>query len=696
MTVNPDLSVVVSFAAQLRHAGVEHVCISPGSRSTPLAAACAREPDLRVWILLDERSAGFFAVGLARMTKRPVALVCTSGTAAANYLPAVMEARQSRVPLLIVTADRPPELRGVGSNQTVDQVKLYGSFVKWQADMPTPDGAANLDEQARTAVFRALSAAVAEPAGPVHMNWPFREPLLPPLASSAFPTAAGSESGGARVGNALAAGSRPNTAELAVSQPSSPPGRQSPPQHQQSQPRQPSPPGRQPFVRVWRGVRRLADGDLQALALELSITARGLIVCGPQDDQRLAQSLRSLAEALQYPLLADPLSQARSADGRMSMVVDSYDVMLRNRQRMGANLREALRPEVILRFGQTPTSKVLGSYLSDHRGVRQIVADDTENWQDPFFCATDVLICDAIDLVVRLTAAVEQRTGSVFAQGWLEADASVAAARSRQVMAIPTEFALTAGMKSVGGTATTATVGAPFAIDRNPSRQESANPSASSLLSTPSPSSTPLHLPEEPLFEGRLFVELAHLLPEGSVLFAGNSMPVRDLDSFFPKGERPLQIMANRGVSGIDGVVSTALGTAAGAAESGRKVVLVIGDVSFQHDAGGLLAARQYGLDLTVILVHNDGGGIFSFLPQSTQEDVFPYFSTPHGLDFEPLVRMYGGTHARIANWSEFRASVAQSLRSPGLHVLEVRTDRDMNAAWHQLIFDACSGELPT
>ncbi|MHB1628301.1 MAG: 2-succinyl-5-enolpyruvyl-6-hydroxy-3-cyclohexene-1-carboxylic-acid synthase [Bacilli bacterium] len=674
MTVNPYLSVVVSFVAQLRDAGVEHVCISPGSRSTPLAAACAREPDLRTWILLDERSAGFFAVGLARMTKRPVALVCTSGTAAANYLPAVMEARQSRVPLLIVTADRPPELRGVGSNQTVDQVKLYGSFVKWQADMPTPDGAANLDEQARTAVFRAVAAAVAEPAGPVHMNWPFREPLLPPLAIRAFPSAA-------------------------VSQPSSPPGRQSPPQHQQSQPRQPSPPvGRQPFVRVRRGVRRFADGDLEALARDLTGAARGLIVCGPQDDQRLARSLRLLAEALQYPLLADPLSQARAADGRASMVVDSYDVMLRNRQRMGANLREALRPEVILRFGQTPTSKVLGSYLADHRGARQIVVDDTENWQDPFFCATDVLICDAVDLVVRLAAAVEQRPGSAFARDWLEADASVAAARSGQVMAVPKEFASSASAARTDGAADTAAVGSPFAIDGSQSRPESADPSASSWLSTASPSSTPSappHLPEEPLFEGRLFVELAHLLPEGSVLFAGNSMPVRDLDSFFPKGGRPLQIMANRGASGIDGVVSTALGVAAGAAESGRKVVLVIGDVSFQHDAGGLLAARQYALDLTVILVHNDGGGIFSFLPQSTPEDVFPYFSTPHGLDFEPLVRMYGGTHARIAHWSDFRESVAQSLRLPGLHVLEVRTDRETNAAWHQLIFDACSGVLP-
>ncbi len=650
MTVNPDLSVVVSFVSQLRHAGVEHVCISPGSRSTPLTAACVREPALRTWSLLDERSAGFFAVGLARMTKRPVALICTSGTAAANYFPAVMEARQSRVPLLIVTADRPPELRGVGSNQTVDQVKLYGSYVKWQADMPTPDGGAMLDEQAKSAVFRAVSEATAEPAGPVHINWPFREPLLPPKGSNTSRAATEPEMADEPVHEPIVQATQSSTAAPLLARP-----------------------GGRPFVRLRRGIRRLDDSDLRALADDLFQMARGLIVCGPQDDPRLALALRSLAEALQYPLLADPLSQARAAEGRESMVVDAYDVLLRNRRKLHADIWETLRPEVVLRFGQTPTSKVLGSYLSEHRGVRQIVVDDAENWQDPFFCATDVFSCDAVDFAVRLAAAVEQRTESVFARGWLQSNASVAATLLMQTMAVSPEFAAAVGANS--------TASAPRAKGAGQDHQ-----------GTPS---SP-NLPEEPLFEGRIFVELAQLLPEGCVLFAGNSMPVRDLDSFFPKGERALRVMANRGVSGIDGVVSTALGTAVGAAALGRRVVLVIGDVSFYHDANGLLAARQYGLDLTIILVHNDGGGIFSFLPQSTQDDVFPYFSTPHGLDFEPIVRMYGGAYTRIANWVQFRHSVAQSLGSSGLHVLEVRTNRETNAVWHQRIFDACSGVLTT
>ncbi len=649
MIVNPDLSVVVSFVSQLRHAGVEHVCISPGSRSTPLTAACVREPALRTWSLLDERSAGFFAVGLARMTKRPVALICTSGTAAANYFPAVMEARQSRVPLLIVTADRPPELRGVGSNQTVDQVKLYGSYVKWQADMPTPDGAAMLDEQARTAVFRAVSEAAAEPAGPVHINWPFREPLLPPDGLNTSLAAREPEMTDAPVYESMVQATQSSTAAPPIARP-----------------------GGRPFVRFRRGVRRLDDSDLNALADDLFHMARGLIVCGPQDDPRLALALRSLAEALQYPLLADPLSQARAAEGRGSMVVDAYDVMLRDRRKLHADIWETLRPDVVLRFGQTPTSKVLGAYLSDYRGVRQIVVDDAENWQDPFFCATDVFNCDAVDFAVRLAAAVEHRTESVFARGWLQSNASVAATLLGQTMAVPPEF--------------------PSAVGRNSAASASREKGAGHEQGT---QSSP-NLPEEPLFEGRIFVELAQLLPEGCVLFAGNSMPVRDLDSFFPKGERSLHIMANRGVSGIDGVVSTALGTAVGAAAHGRRVVLVIGDVSFYHDANGLLAARQYGLDLTIILVHNDGGGIFSFLPQSTQDDVFSYFSTPHGLDFEPIVRMYGGAHTRIANWAHFRQSVAQSLGSSGLHVLEVRTHRETNAMWHQRIFDACSGVLTT
>lgn len=624
MTVNPDLSVVVSFVGQLRHAGVRHVCISPGSRSTPLTAACVREPALRTWLLLDERSAGFFAVGLARMTKQPVVLVCTSGTAAANYFPAVMEARQSRVPLLIVTADRPPELRGVGSNQTVDQVKLYGAYVKWQTDMPTPDGGALLDEQSRTAVFRATAAALAEPAGPVHINWPFREPLLPPVAVADRVAATGSEAEDGSLIDGIVDTGRPDAATSSLPLP-----------------------GGQPFVRVRRGVRSLPDSDLRALADELSGRERGLLVCGPQDDPRLAESLRLLADALRYPLLADPLSQARTVSGNATLVIDTYDVMLRAWHRAGADSREALRPEVVLRFGQTPTSKALGSFLSQHRNARQIVVDESENWQDPFFCATDVLACDAVDLVNRLVATVRQRAGSGFAQSWLAADASVAATRSSQLLTIPFDAASTTGA-----------------------------------------------VREEAMFEGRLFVELAQLLPADAVLFVGNSMPVRDLDSFFPKGERPLHILANRGVSGIDGVASTALGVAAGAAERGRKAVLVIGDVSFYHDANGLLAARQYGLDLTIILVHNDGGGIFSLLPQAQEDDVFPYFTTPHGLDFEPLVRMYGGVHTRIENWSHFKEAVTQSLRSPGLRVLEIRSNKEINAAWHQRIFDVCTEAL--
>lgn len=566
MPENMGLQAVTAFVDELWRAGVKHVCISPGSRSTPLTMSVVRDGRFRIWSLLDERSAGFFAVGLARKGRTPVALICTSGTATGNYLPALMEAKASRVPLVVLTADRPPELHHVGSNQTVDQGKLYGSFVKWSVEMPVPNTSETVMRHARAAAWRAVSCAEMVPAGPVHVNWPFREPLIPP--ASVNPPAEGLDE---RIHQVFGADLQPS------------------------------------------------NHAVQTLSTLLSSAERGMIVCGPMDRPDFAEAVGLLARKWNVPLLADALSQVRCGEHDTTHVIDTYDLMLRV-----PAFADGLKPDVILRFGQVPTSKVLGQYLSQQTQARQVVVDEDEVWRDPFFTATDVVHCNPIRLCERLLDQVETQTTLDWTSLWLEGNQ-----RSRAVV--------------------------------------------QNILANPA------------WFEGRVIVELNHLLPTGATLFAGNSMPVRDVDSFFLAKAENIHLLSNRGVSGIDGVVSTALGVSG---ESQEPVVLVIGDISFYHDLNGLLAAFRHGLNLLIVLIHNDGGGIFSFLPQAAHSDTFPHFQTSHGIDFRQTVEMYHGHFVRVESWMEFQTAVDEALQRPGVSVLELRTDGEENVQLHRAVFE--------
>lgn len=579
MVENRDLQAVTAFVEELWEAGVRHVCISPGSRSTPLTMSIARDERFQAWSLLDERSAGFFALGLARQSGTPVALVCTSGTATGNYLPALMEARESRVPLLVLTADRPPELHHVGSNQTVDQLKLYGSFAKWFVEMPLPDATEVIVRHARTVAWRAATCALAAPAGPVHINWPFREPLIPPLNEHWTAT--------------------------------------------QTQP--------EPILRhVFDATLEPSAEALSVISSLLSGAKRGLIVCGPMANEDFPQAVSNLASLWNVPIFADPLSQVRCGIHDVSHVVDTYDVWLRN-----PHVADTVQPDVILRFGQTPTSKVLCQYLSKQTQARQVVVDEVESWRDPFFSATDVVRANPALFCHRLSERLLERLTTT-------GTAPVAAAGS----ATWTKFWL-AGNRRLQSV-------------------------VQSILQ------------DSDWFEGRVFVELNELLPPGATLFAGNSMPVRDLDSFFATREAAVQILANRGASGIDGVVSTALGVSAVAQ---GPVVLVIGDISFYHDLNGLLAATRHNLNLLIILIHNDGGGIFSFLPQAAHPDTFSHFQTSHGIDFRQAVEMYRGSFERVEDWAAFREAVSSGMRRKGISVVELRTDGEANVSLHRTVF---------
>lgn len=558
---------VSAFVDEMAHAGVRHVCACPGSRSTPLALAVARHPGLRLWMHLDERSCAYFGLGLAKALREPVALLCTSGTAAANFLPAVVEACHARVPLVALTADRPHELRDCGAPQSVDQVGLYGPHAKWFADLPEPQATPEAVRYLRTMAARAVATARRSPPGPVHLNCPFREPLVP------IPVAAPLELRG-----------RPNA---------------------------------RPYVAAAAGRRALPPEDVADLARQLDVMTNGVIVCGPQDAPGLAEPLAFVADLLGYPVLADPLSGLRRGDHDRDLVLDAYDAFLRDDA-----LAARLAPDVVLRFGPMPTSRPLLLYVQRHADRRQVVVDD-DGWKDPTQLASDVLQADGPWLCEAL--ADELRIPAGHDPDWL------GAWRAADRLAREAIRAKLDGM--------------------------------------------------EELFEGKVFAELATLLPAGSLLFAGNSMPVRDLDTFFPKDGPPLRLVGNRGASGIDGVISTALGAAASGT---RPVVLVLGDLSFYHDANGLLAARRFGLDATIVLMNNDGGGIFSFLPQVAYPDHFEaLFGTPHGLDFRPLAEAYGADYTRVASWDEFRRAVSRGIEGGGLTVVEVPTDRARNVALH-------------
>lgn len=568
-----NAAVARALAQELARCGLRDCCVAPGSRSTPLVLALGDEPSIRLWTVTDERAGGFFALGMARALDRPVAMLCTSGTAAANLLPAAAEAALSEVPLLLLTADRPPELRDCRAPQTIDQVGIYGSHVRWSVDLPAPAPGLDLDSHYRMAACRAMAVAMGSPAGPVHVNAPFRDPLMVEPHGEAATEDRGRESG-------------------------------------------------EPWTTVHRP--SVASDGATVAALATSCTARhGLVVCGAgtaRDDEE-AQAVCELAAQLGWPVLADPLSGLRFGGHDKSGLIDAYDVLLRSER-----FRAAHRPDSVLRLGRLPASRALTAFLSELSTARQIVVASAGTWPDPTHRASDLVHAEPVSLVRQLAAAARPSGSTAWREAWIRANAS-----AREVLAQRVAAAL----------------------------EES-----------------------DTSWEGAIPAALLACLPIGGLLQAGNSMPIRDLDTFGGVLDRRIDIVANRGTNGIDGVLSTALGAAA---SSTRRVALLIGDLSFLHDIGGLQIAARHGLDLLVIVVNNDGGGIFSFLPQSRLGERFDeWFATPHGLDLEPAVRMCRGQWRRVSRGRDLAQTLAQSTGERGLTVVEVSSDRARNVEQHR------------
>jgi 2-succinyl-5-enolpyruvyl-6-hydroxy-3-cyclohexene-1-carboxylate synthase len=596
---NPTYAFVCAFVDELQRAGIRNVVICPGSRSTPLALAFAAQPGIRTWMHADERSAAYFGLGMAKQLRQPVALLCTSGTAAANFFPAVVEAKLTHVPLLVLTADRPHELRDNGAPQSIDQNRLYGTYVKWFVEVALPEATNAALRYIRTIADRAAALTQAIPAGPVHLNFPFREPLTPePIPDQSLPPVA------------------------------------------------------QRDLVAWQGrldnatyveVREVPQGaptstTIAHLIDKVRVAQRGLIIVGPNDDPTLTETFVRLAHRLGYPILADPLSQLRCGVHDQALVLSSYDAFLRI-----DSFIESVSPELILRFGAMPTSKPLLLYLKHYPTCPLVVIDGHAGWEEPTQLASELFHTNPGAFCQSLLTALEQHNGSEdkqpsVPQAWLT---------TWQVADKVTRQALQAAIQDF-----------------------------------------------DELFEGRVFTELTNLLPDSTMLYVGNSMPVRDLDTFFWGSEHRIRIMGNRGANGIDGVVSSALGASAGTGQY-EAAVLVLGDLSFYHDLNGLLATRLHQLNLTIVLINNDGGGIFSFLPQAAYPEHFEQlFGTPTGLDFRPVVQMYGGQFQKVDTWEQFRKAVNRGLNTGGLHVIEVPTERPGNVKMHRQLWEAVGKAL--
>lgn len=537
--------------------GLRYVILSPGSRSTPLAMAFAARKGIEAIPVLDERSAGFFALGLARRTGRPVAVVCTSGTAAANYHPAVIEAAESGLSLLVLTADRPPEMRECSSGQTIDQVKLYGHYPRWQVELPVPEATETGLRSIRQTMVQAWRRTLDPVAGPVHVNIPYRDPLEP---TEEVP-------GGIRC-DCL----EPADGFFA---------------HLKT---------RIPVARSARLPRNWQRG-------------KGLLIDGPgvvRDSEAHAVAVLDLARGLGWPILVDGVSTVRQAASNRDPVVAGYEVILRDPE---ARIR--FRPERIICFGPLPTSKLLRGWLRDS-GAPLLFVDPGDRNLDPGHGASIALRCEASQL--RWTGT-GQSPDAAWLSDWLDHERRIRRRVTRDLKAAAFPF------------------------------------------------------------EGSIVRTVGQTLRRGTQVFAANSMAIRNVEFFWPIG-RGHRFACNRGANGIDGTLSTAIGLAHG----GPPTWLLTGDLALLHDTNGFLSTPHFSGSLTILLINNEGGGIFEHLPVSAFDPPFEaFFAMPQSVDFRALARVHGVGYEQIRSVDALVAA-ARTRPEPGIRILEIRTDRKRDA----------------
>lgn len=585
---NTNLVWTSILAETLHLLGVKTAIICPGSRSAPLAVAFANHAEIEAIPALDERSAAFFALGIARQSKQPVVLICTSGTAGANFYPAIIEARESRVPLLVLTADRPPELRDCNAGQAIDQQKLYGSYPNWQTELALPSLEISLLHYLRQTTIHAWERSLYPEPGPVHLNLPFRDPLAPipqPEAQS--------------LAESL------DLTDFFASLTSSSP--------------LPAP----PLFDKSKALRYLTSPA--SLPPPLPLPEHGLIIAGPAQPvlpDQYCRAIAHLSKSLGYPVLAEGISPLRNYVNLNLNLISTYDLILRN-----PIVADKLVPEIVIRIGEMPTSKQLRTWLTTTQPPQLIVDPDGRNL-DPLHGKTTHL-----RLTVEAFAhSIPRHTkpSTAYLDRWRMAEAQ--ARRMLDKTMAETEF----------------------------------------------------------LFECKVAWLLSKVLPAGTPLFISSSMPVRDVEFFWSPNNFKIKPFFNRGANGIDGSLSTALGIA----HRQQSSVMLTGDLALLHDTNGFLLRSQFAGHLTIVLIDNNGGGIFEMLPISQFEPPFEtFFATPQSVNFAQLCTTYGIEHELITSWQQLERRL-KHLPDKGIRVLEIRTGRKADALWRQNNLEAFAANI--
>ena len=556
---------------ELVRCGVDFFCVAPGSRSTPLVAALAANDKAQSLVHFDERGTAFAALGYARATGRPAAWITTSGTAVANGLPAVVEASTDGVPMILLTADRPPELRQTGANQTIDQPDIFGDYVRWRFDLPAPDPTID-PAMVLTTVDQAAYRARRSPHGPVHLNLMFREPFLPEE-------------------DEVLTGPSPWAEDD------------------------------KPYTRYAATKPAVDETEIQALWQTLRQVQRGLVVAGRLASRKQGEAVLRLAGALGWPLLPDIGSQVRLGTDSENLAT-YYDALL-----AGDSFAEAHAPEAVVHVGGRALSKRLEQFLGRSRPDPYVVVRENPFRLDPAHRVTHSIEADVVDFcaaMVRVATEDPPDEDASWMTGWREASERVG--------------------HSLDGISAT-DLNEPF-VARSVSRN----------------------------------------VPHGLVV--ASSMPVRDLDTYATAGGAPVPVAANRGASGIDGTVATAAGFARGL---GRPVTLLIGDLALLHDLNSLAMLRD--VPVVVVVLNNDGGGIFSFLPVAEHKEFFePYFGTPQGVGFRPAAEMFGLQYERPETTEEFVEFYSKACARDSSTLIEVRTDREENVRLHGDLLHLASG----
>ena len=555
--------------------GVRHAVFSPGSRSTTMAMLFTEHEGFETYMNIDERSASFMALGIAKAHKEPTVLVCTSGSAVAHYLPAILEAQYSGVPLIVLSADRPHTLLHVGAPQTVDQQKIFGTAVNYYEELAVPQED-HYYTYPRQVARKAYMKAMDTKKGPVHINVPLFEPLVPELSRNHF-----------EAGRSSFKVVKPNYSSVFGCD------------------------NRNNLTHINNAID-IAHGNDGTKEINdlLERYERILILAGPQIDIDEAETIRSFGEALQAPILADPLSNVRGC-GTSKVVISTYDALL-----AGQALWHELKPDCVIQFGQIVVSKRVQQMIASWTDVEYIEVNPTMDSMNPTG-KTTMHVQASIDVFTHLYE--KNNNSDKYLKLWQQLEQE--------------------GKKQLS-----------TAIDE-------------------------LHC-----FEGRTIRELQKQIPEDGQIFVANSMTIRDFDYFWFSGESKAVLYGNRGVNGIDGTISTALGLAV----NGRPTYLVTGDLSLFHDLNGLAVAKTHNLNLTIILHNNDGGGIFEYLPQKGTKHFDYLFSTSQGLDYSGAAKLYGCGYTKISSPNELSSVLANVSQETGVHIIEIPTNREYSRELHK------------